>query len=371
MLRHMLPNAERAVHEAERAVEAAGSAFEAASADWLLAGADQDLAWQRKRQHDLDNHGIVLMDKGEPPYELDDHERNWNEDLQWIEWATASRGAYVDELVDAHTNAPSDDVPPEPNVAAARVVAPASGSAVVAPASGSAAASSGYLPDAPDAAGDVPPWHYWCYGAVVARAIEAAADADAIAATPPPAAQIPWTIPPPPPPLERSRPGDARIRASSAPAAPASTIPLPPSRQTPRFILRGPHEATPELDVDWTLSEDLAEELRLREVRHEMIKTQLQAGIPVCYRSSGWSLWPRVFPNDQTTYEPVNGAWMVWVDDIVFCQVQPGNRFYAHLVKSIEWYEDDWAFTISNIHGFENGWCRIQHIYGRLTECHR
>ena len=64
MLRHMLPNAERAVHEAERAVEAAGSAFEAASADWLSAGADQDLAWQRKRQHDLDNHGIVLMDNG-------------------------------------------------------------------------------------------------------------------------------------------------------------------------------------------------------------------------------------------------------------------------------------------------------------------
>ena len=82
-----------------------------------------------------------------------------------------------------------------------------------------------------------------------------------------------------------------------------------------------------------------------------MIKTQLQAGVPVCYRSSGWSLWPRVFPNDQTAYEPVNGAWMVWVDDIVFCQVQTSNRFYVHLVESTEWHEDDWLFTISNIQG--------------------
>ena len=58
----------------------------------------------------------------------------------------------------------------------------------------------------------------------------------------------------------------------------------------------------------------------MREVRSDMIKTQLQAGLPVCYGSSGWSLWPRVFSNDQTTYEPVNGAWMVWVDDIVFAR---------------------------------------------------
>ncbi len=64
MLGHMRSKAERAIPEAERAVEEAASAFEAASADWLMVGAQQDLAWQRKRQHDLDHHGIALMDKG-------------------------------------------------------------------------------------------------------------------------------------------------------------------------------------------------------------------------------------------------------------------------------------------------------------------
>ncbi len=103
-------------------------------------------------------------------------------------------------------------------------------------------------------------------------------------------------------------------------------------------MLRGRHEASPELDVDWTLSANWAEEQRLREVRSELIKTQLQAGIAVCYRSSGWSLCPRVRSNDQTTYEPVTSADMVQVDDIVFCQVQSSNRFFAHLVSSKDWY---------------------------------
>ena len=135
-------------------------------------------------------------------------------------------------------------------------------------------------------------------------------------------------------------------------------------------MLRGRHEASPELDVDWTLSANRAEEQRLMEVRSELIKTQLQAGIAVCYRSSGWSLCPRVRSNDQTTYEPVTSADTVQADDIVFCQVQSSNRFYAHLVKSKEWYKHDWLFIITNIKGMVNGWCRIEHIYGRLTECH-
>ncbi len=53
-----------AIPVAARAVEAAASVSEAASAYWTLAGADQDLARHRKKQHDLDNHGIALMDNG-------------------------------------------------------------------------------------------------------------------------------------------------------------------------------------------------------------------------------------------------------------------------------------------------------------------
>ena len=104
-------------------------------------------------------------------------------------------------------------------------------------------------------------------------------------------------------------------------------------------------------------------------MRSDLIKKQLLEGRPVCYRSSGWSLCPRVRSNDQTTYEPVTSADQVQVDDIVFCEVQPGNRFYAHLVKRKEWRGVEWYFTISNAQGRENGWCRIEHIYGRLVEC--
>ena len=87
-----------------------------------------------------------------------------------------------------------------------------------------------------------------------------------------------------------------------------------------------------------------------------MIKTQLQAGISVFYRSSGWSLCPRVRSNDQTTYEPVASADMVQVDDIVSCEVPLANRFYAHLAKRKEWLNGNLLFTISNMRGWGNGW---------------
>ena len=68
-----------------------------------------------------------------------------------------------------------------------------------------------------------------------------------------------------------------------------------------------------------------------------------------------------LFPIDADVCDEVNE------DDIVFCQVQPGDRFFAHLV-SRKWFEDgEWYFTISNSKGWENGWCSIKHIYGRLV----
>ena len=143
-------------------------------------------------------------------------------------------------------------------------------------------------------------------------------------------------------------------------------IPPKPDRAPP-FVLNWAHEITPELDVDWTLCpEDVAKELRLRAVRNEMIKEQLQLGKPVIYRSSGWSLCPRVWSNDLCTYEPVTSADEVQEDDIVFCQVQPGDRFYGHLVPR-KWFQGgEWYFTISNLKGWSNGWRSIKHIYGRL-----
>ena len=89
----------------------------------------------------------------------------------------------------------------------------------------------------------------------------------------------------------------------------------------------------------------------MRKVRNELLKENLQAGKPVIYRSSGWSLWPRVWPNDQCTYEPVTSADQVHKEDIVFCEVQPGDRFFAHVV-SLKWEEEgDWYFTIADLKG--------------------
>ena len=121
--------------------------------------------------------------------------------------------------------------------------------------------------------------------------------------------------------------------------------------------------------MDWTsCPENFAKELRLRKLRNDMLKEQLLLGKPVVYRSSGWSLWPRVWPNDLCGFDPVTSPDEVRKDDIVFCQVQPGNRYFAHVV-SRKWFEDDdWYFIISILKGIQNGWCSIKHIYGRLTK---
>ena len=123
-----------------------------------------------------------------------------------------------------------------------------------------------------------------------------------------------------------------------------------------------------ELDWDWTLSRDWDEEQRLREERNELIKAQLLDGKTVAYRSSGWSLYPRVHSNDLCCYTPVSFDEQVEVDDIVFCQVQPSERFCAHLVKDKEWHDADrrWKYWISNPQGRINGHCYKEHIYGRL-----
>ena len=148
-------------------------------------------------------------------------------------------------------------------------------------------------------------------------------------------------------------------------------MPIPPKPdRLPPFVL-GPHEVTPELDVDWTLCpEDWDMEVRLRYERILLIKEKLLAGETVCYRSSGSSLKPRVKSGDQCTFIPVTKESQVEVNDIVFCEVQPRDRFYGHVVKKKEfwWSSCCYYFTISNLRGRENGWCKMEHIYGKLIE---
>ena len=97
-------------------------------------------------------------------------------------------------------------------------------------------------------------------------------------------------------------------------------------------------EVTDDLDKDSTLCpHNWGFELRLREARNRLIKEELLKHKPVTYRSSGWSLWPRINSGDQCTYHPVTHPSEVEEKDIIFCEVQPGNRFYAHTVKQKLW----------------------------------
>ena len=101
-----------------------------------------------------------------------------------------------------------------------------------------------------------------------------------------------------------------------------------------------------------------------------MIKEMLLEGTSNKYRSSGSSLYPKVKCGDECTYAPVEEAHEIEEYDIVFCEVQPGDRFYAHMVKAKYWDTTDncWYFIISRIDGKENGWCALEHIYGRLVK---
>ena len=135
------------------------------------------------------------------------------------------------------------------------------------------------------------------------------------------------------------------------------------------FVYNEPHEVHPDHDIDWTLCpENRQIELERRWTRNEMLREELQAGNRVVYRSSGWSLWPRVHSGDNTYYGPVTSDEDVNEGDIVFCQVW--GRYFAHLVKTKkecgkpEWPES--VYTISRLDGAENGDCKIDTIYGRL-----
>ena len=120
----------------------------------------------------------------------------------------------------------------------------------------------------------------------------------------------------------------------------------------------------------------------MREVRSRLIKEELMKHKPVINRSSGGSLYPRVNSGDKFTFHPVSDPSEVSEEDIVFCEVQPGNRFYAHMVCKKVWgYRppepytggegEGWYFVISNLQKRGNGGCAWKQIYGKLTDVRR
>ena len=56
--------------------------------------------------------------------------------------------------------------------------------------------------------------------------------------------------------------------------------------------------------------------------------------------------------------------------DVVFCQVQPSELLYAHIVVAIETclHARENKYWIGNITGRINGWCYREHIYGILID---
>ena len=130
------------------------------------------------------------------------------------------------------------------------------------------------------------------------------------------------------------------------------------------------HEIHPSSEVDWTLGSDWETEQHLREVRNSLVRDMLASGRSVQYRSTGNSLYPMVRPNDVTMWEQVTDCSILVVGDVVFCAVQPGDRFYGHMIHNIgTWYGTTY-WDIGNMKDppHINGWCYAEHIYGRLME---
>ena len=136
-------------------------------------------------------------------------------------------------------------------------------------------------------------------------------------------------------------------------------------------VLDGEHSVPSDFDFDWTLHKDKTIELRRRAERNRLVKEALLDGKTVAFRSSGNSFKPLVRSGDRCTYEPVTEPKKLQLHDIVFCQVQPHDRFFAHIIKQIEERKGRLRFIISNLEGKENGHCDVEHIYGKLIHVER
>ena len=107
-----------------------------------------------------------------------------------------------------------------------------------------------------------------------------------------------------------------------------------------------------------------------REIRNCMIQHMLTSGRSVQYRSSGKSLEPVVYSGDVTMWEPVTDHSTLVVGDIVFCNVQPIQRYYGHAIHMIGEWEGRPFWLIGNLKDppHINGWRYAEHFYGVLFE---
>ena len=152
------------------------------------------------------------------------------------------------------------------------------------------------------------------------------------------------------------------------PAGSAPDVPMPTRR--PPLRLFEPHEVHPHDVIDQVALAPKRERNWMTYTRNLLMRKQLQDGAPVTYRSSGSSLSPIVQSGDCCIIEPILDCGTLVVGDIVFCEVQPTNRFYAHKVLHIGVWHGRRYFDIGNNHDppHKNGWCYDCHIYGQMVE---
>ena len=115
--------------------------------------------------------------------------------------------------------------------------------------------------------------------------------------------------------------------------------------------------------------------------RYDRCKELLMHGIPVQFMSSGRSLEPLVCSGENIVLYPIiTGITNIRAGDIVFCSVQPSDRYYVHLVWDVrEAMEENGVerlcYTIGNNRAGDrkrvNGWCFKEHIYGILVRTER
>ena len=95
-------------------------------------------------------------------------------------------------------------------------------------------------------------------------------------------------------------------------------------------------------------------------------------------------MWPMIQPDDSCTFHPaqaVSGRQglhaiqkeesEIHVGDVVFCQVQPGLDYYAHIVLEIHFPKNrehkETSYVIGHIKGYQNGKCYRKDIFGVLV----
>ena len=124
----------------------------------------------------------------------------------------------------------------------------------------------------------------------------------------------------------------------------------------PSLVIKGSHCVEPAFDVDWTQvkhsSKDLKkykEEIKRRDFRNRWIQEYLVDSRVATYTSTGDSMWPLVQSGDGCMFYPIQAvtkkagrfsiqkeASEIEVGDIVFCQVQTSQLYYAHIVHKVE-----------------------------------